>query len=116
MCHGILELIKINKLIMRTEICKEVCNKFTSIITINFFNNWSNEQTEYFCSFGDEFDWVGSKRRLTFLFLSYFTNKASFQNFLSEPFKPSSTLFGVIGISGRQTSRCETTGLTGSNI
>ena len=42
-----------------------------------------------FANSGRELIGMGSKIRLTFLFLSYCTNKYSFQNFLWRPFKPS---------------------------
>ena len=53
---------------------------------------------------------MGSKRRLTFLFLSYFSNKAYFQNVIWGPFRASQMFFGI------KTSRFETTGLTWSNM
>ena len=58
---------------------------------------------------------VGSKIRMSFFF-SYFTNKAYFHNCLWLTFKPSPTLFSVGCFFGRQTSRCETTCLTWSNM
>ena len=56
------------------------------------------------------------ERRLTFMFFSYWTNMNSFHNYLWGPFKPSPIFFGVGGFFGRRTSRCETTGLTWSNM
>ena len=58
----------------------------------------------------------GDKIRLTYLFLSYCTNKAYFRHFLWWSFKPSSMLFGVGGLYGRRTSIFKTTGMTWSNI
>ena len=65
---------------------------------------------------GRDFIGMGAKRRLTFLFMSYWTKRASFQNFLWGPPVASPILFGVGGFFGRWTSRCETTGLTWSNL
>ena len=49
-------------------------------------------------------------------FPSYFTNKVYFYNCLGGNSRASPMLFGVIFFSGRQTSICETTGLTCSNL
>ena len=57
-----------------------------------------------------------SVRRITFLFFSLCTNEASIQNCLWRPFKPSPMFFGVIGFFGIKNLRCETTGLTWSNL
>ena len=59
---------------------------------------------------------IGSKRRLPFLFLSYWKNRDSFQNCLWGTFKPLPIFFGVGGLFGRRTSRCENTGLNWSNM
>ena len=65
---------------------------------------------------GRDFIGMGAERRLTFLFFSYWTKLASFQNCLLGPPKASPIFFGVGGFFGRWASRCETTGLTWSNI
>ena len=53
---------------------------------------------------------------MTFLFLSYFTNKSYFHNCLWLHLKYSQMLFGLRGFYGRRTSICETTGLNWSNM
>ena len=65
---------------------------------------------------GRDFIGMGSERRLTFSFLSYLTKRASLQNCLWGPPKESPIFFGVGGLFWRRNSRCETTGLTWSNL
>ena len=59
---------------------------------------------------------MGSERRMIFFILSYCTNKASFHNYIWWHFKFLPMLFGVECFFGGITSRCETTGLTWSNM
>ena len=59
---------------------------------------------------------MGYNRRLTFWFLSYFTNKYYLHNCLWEPFRSSPMLFGMIVLSEIITSICETTGMILSNM
>ena len=117
MCHWTVIPIKINTLNLRNPICTVACKKFPCIRTVTLLNTWSNEWTEDLCSFREGFDWYGIQKKIyIFLFLSYFTNKASLQNFLYRPFKASPKLFGVRCFSGIWTSICETTGLNWWNI
>ena len=116
MCHWTLGLIKINTLNIMTPIFTVVCNKCTCIIKISFLNNCRNEWMEYLCSTREGFYWYESQNKSDIFFLSYCTYKYSFHHFLWEPFRASPMLFGVICFSGRRNSRCETTGLTWSNL
>ena len=74
-----------------------------------------SERRTFFPS-GRDLIGMQAERRLTFMFLSYWKNRASLQNFLWGPFKLSSILFYFGGFFGRRTSRYETTGLTWSNM
>ena len=105
-----------NTLNLRTTIITVECNKFPCIRTVNLLNTRRNYWTEAFCSFKEVFDWYGSQKKSDIFVLSYCKNKSSFHNCLWGPFKPSQIIFGVEGLFGRQTSRCETTGLTWSNL
>ena len=75
---------------------------------------WMSERTT-FVSSGRGFIVMGAEIRPTFLFLSYWTNRYSFQNCFWGYFKTSPILFGMGGFFGILTSRCETTGLTWSD-
>ena len=65
-----------------------------------------------FSPLGRDLIGTGAKISLTCLFLSFFTDKASFQNCLWGPLKTSSILFGVGGFFGTQNSGYKTTDLT----
>ena len=117
MSHWTVWSIKINTLNMRIIIYKVAFNKFPCIWTVTLFNNRINEWTEEIFSFREGFDWGGIwKKRIKFLFLSYFTNKDYFRNYLWGTFKPSPMFFGVEGFIGRKTSIYETIGLNWSNM
>ena len=94
MCHWNVGLIKINILNIRDHIYTVECKTFPSIITVTLLKTRINEWTEDFFPSERDFIGMGSKRKLEFLFLSYFTNKASLQNCLWVPFKPSPMFFG----------------------
>ena len=70
-----------------------------------------SERNTFFHQGGFFFD-MGAQTGLTFLFLSYRTNKDYFQSCLWGPFRASPIFFGVRGFPWRLTSRCETTGMT----
>ena len=116
MCHWTVLFIKINTFNLRNPICTVACNKFISIRTVTFLNTISNEWTGEFCSFREGFDWDGSWKKANIPVFFILKKITSFHNCLWVQLKPSPILFGVRGFFGRLTSRCETTGMTWSNL
>ena len=116
MCHCTVGMIKTNTLNLRTPICTVACKMFLRIRIFAFLNAWSNYWTEDFFLSGRYLIPMRSEIRLTFLFCSYYKNKASFRNFLWGPFQDSAMFFGVRGFSGMWTSIYEITGLTSSHM
>ena len=109
-------LIKINTFNLITNIWTVGWKNPPHIRTVALPNNRSNYWKDYFFPSGRDSIGIGSKIRLRFLFLSYCTDKASFQNCLWGNFKTSPILFYMGGFFGIITSRCEATGLTWSNM
>ena len=103
MCHWNIGLIIINTLKPITNICKVRWNKLPCIRTVTLFNNRSSEWMKYFFPSGRYLIGLEAERRMTFVFLSYCTNKSSLNNCLWVPLKTSPMFFGEGGFSGRQT-------------
>ena len=116
MWNWTIRLIKINTLNITTSICAVVWNEFTCIRTVAFLNTWSNDWTQELCSRREGFDWYGIWNKADIFVLVILQNKSSLQNYLWGTFRNLWMFFGVRGFSGRRTSRCETTGLTWSNL
>ena len=116
MWHCTTWLIKINNLNLRTPIFAVLCNKFTCIRTVTLLNTRRNYLLEDLFPSGRDLIGMVSKRRLIFVFLSYFTNRAYFRKCIWVTFKHLPIFFGVGGLFGRRTSRCEITGLNWSNL
>ena len=117
LCHWTVELIKFNTLTLRTNFCTVGCKKITCIRTVTFLNICINEWEEELFHIREVFYWYGrGKKAELFFFLLYCKNKSSFQNFLQLSFKSSPMFFGVRCFYGRQNSRCETIGMTWSNL
>ena len=116
MCHCTVGLININNLNHTTTIFTVAYNKYPHIGTVTLLDTCRNKWTEDNCSIREVIYWYVIRKKVDNLFLSYFTNKASFRICLWGPLIASPMLFGVIGFYGRLTSICETTGMTWSNL
>ena len=116
LCHRTLLMIKTNSLNLKNIIFAVMCSKFPWIITVVFLNTWSNDWTEDRCSIGKLFGQYGIRNKSETFFLLYFKKKSYYHNYLWRTFRDSPMFFGVRFFSRRQTSVCETTGLTWSNM
>ena len=74
-----------------------------------------SEQRSFVPSGGDLMG-MGAKIRIIFLFLSYWKNNASFQNFIWRPLRAPPISLGVRGLFGRLNSRFKNTGMIRSNL
>ena len=116
MCQWTVGLIKINTFNLRTPISQWLAtnshaSEDSPSLILRAMSEWRNCVPSRRDLIG-----MGTERRLTFLFLSYFTNKTSFHHCIWGHYKPSPILFGVGDLFEIQISRCETTGLTWSNL
>ena len=104
-------LVKFDALDLRGTICTVPWNEFTCIITVTLLDTWINKILEDYFQLWRYLIGMVSKRRSTFLFLSYCKDKYTFQNWRWGPLIASIVLLRVRIFFGRKKPRLETTGL-----
>ena len=116
MSNWTIRLVRFNFLHLRTSICTVLCDKLLCIWTDTLFYNWINKWYDYFCS--TRWGFMGTEDDIIslFLFLSYWKNNAYFHSWLWGALRDSPIFLGILGFSGRRTSKCEMTGLIWSNM